>query len=266
MVELTGSISALVAAQPQSNRLKKAACIAAFFVSPALFAACPPPDTQSPPLHIDRVTDGDTLRLTTGQRVRIVGMNTMELRASGWEGEYAQRAKAAAIAFLPQTVQLSPWPAPTDRYGRLLANIWHDGTYVAEHLVSEGLGFSVAVPPNTRLARCLKDAERRAQEHRRGLWSRDVFPQSVADLGADLGGFQFLVGEVTAIESEKRTTVVILDAALRLEIAPGIDVPSPGEQIAVRGWVSRSPKAQRQRMPWTLRIGHPANIDRVSVR
>jgi endonuclease YncB( thermonuclease family) len=250
-----------VAAQPPNNRLKKAAGIAAFFFSPVLFAACPPPETQSPPMRVEHVTDGDTLRLENGQRVRIVGINTMELRDTGWAGVQARRAKDAASEFLPQVVRLSPWPAPTDRYGRVLANIWHDGTYLAEYLLGEGLGFAVAVPPNTRLARCLKAAEDSARDHQMGLWSRDVFPQSIRDLDADLGGFQLLRGQVTAIEKQKRTQVAILDTGLRLEISSGIDVPAVGDWIVVRGWVTRSPKAHRARLPWTLRIRHPANLD-----
>lgn len=212
-------------------------------------------------MRVDRITDGDTLRLENGQRVRIVGINTMELRDRGWPGEQARRAKDAATDFLPQVVYLSPWPAPTDRYGRVLANIWHDGTYLAEHLISQGLGFAVAVSPNTRLARCLKAAEDRARDSRLGLWSRSVFPRSIGDLDMDLGGFQLLRGQVTAIEAQKRTQVAILDSVLRLEISAGIEIPDIGDWIVVRGWVTRSPKAHRAQLPWTLRIQHPANLD-----
>ena len=147
MVELTDSISASVAVQRRSNLLKKAAFCAAFFVSQGLLA-CPEPESLSPPMRLERVTDGDTLRLENGQRVRIVGINTLELRSQGWFQDHARQAKDQAAAFLPEWVQLTPWPAPTDRYGRLLANIWHQETYLAAELVTKGLAFAVAVPPN----------------------------------------------------------------------------------------------------------------------
>ena len=213
-------------------------------------------------MRLERVTDGDTLRLENGQRVRIVGINTLELRSQGWYQDHARQAKDQAAAFLPEWVQLTPWPAPTDRYGRLLANIWHQETYLAAELVTKGLAFAVAVPPNTRLARCLKQSEAAAQRQGVGIWSAEVYPQALADLDDDLGGFQMLAGAVTEIEPSRGKAVVILDGMLRLELASGIKPPPIGTRLVVRGWVGRSPKAKRARFTWTMKITHPANLDR----
>jgi len=258
---LTDSTSDSVAVPRPSKLMKKAALYAAFFFAQGALAACPPPESLSSPIAVSRVTDGDTLRLNTGQRVRLVGLNALEMNSKGWQGRQARRARETAVAFLPEKVQVTPWPAPTDRYGRLLANIWHDKQYLAEHLVLNGMAFAVAVPPNIRLADCLKDAETRARSNRVGLWTENVFPQAIRDLGADLGGFQILHGTVTSTASAQRSNVAVIDGLLRLELRSGLAALTPGDRIEVRGWVTRSPKPIRQQMPWTLKVSHPANLD-----
>ena len=61
-------------------------------------------------------------------------------------------------------------------------------------LVTKGLAFAVAVPPNTRLARCLKQSEAAAQRQGVGIWSADVYPQALVDLDDDLGGLWYRWG------------------------------------------------------------------------
>ena len=61
--------------------LKKASLVGAFFVSvfclPA-HALCPAPG-KLPQAKVQRVVDGDTLRLADGRNVRLIGLNAPEL-------------------------------------------------------------------------------------------------------------------------------------------------------------------------------------------
>jgi Micrococcal nuclease (thermonuclease) homologs len=103
-------------------------------------AHCPPPASYSPPIVVQSVTDGDTVRLASGQRVRIPGINAFELKDSGWRQSLANQAKRQAETLIKDTVVLSPWPARKDRYGRLLAHIWLGDQYLSESIVGAGLG------------------------------------------------------------------------------------------------------------------------------
>ncbi len=210
-------------------------------------------------MFVSQVTDGDTVRLETGERVRLVGINAFEMKSTGWQGRYARQARGRVEAMVPRSIQLTPWPAPTDRYGRLLANIWLGESYVAEHLVGDGLALSVQVPPNVRLANCLREHEVRAQTLKHGVWALDVLPLSLSELD-DLGGFQDLVGQVTRIE-QGRTPAVILDERLRVEWLRDLAIPATGEQVRVRGWVGRASKPHRSETPWRLRVLHPNNVE-----
>ena len=253
------SISASVVEQFRNKVLTRAAAVAAFVLSGAAFATpCPAPQTLSPPLTIDRVIDGDTVKLDDGSRVRLTGFNTFELKDSGWKRDYALKAKRRAIEVLPQSIQVTPWPAPKDRYGRLLGNLWMGEAYLGEILVAEGLALTVSVPPENRLVPCLLSTEWSARMSGIGVWSLGELPQAVKTLSS--GGFQHRVGVVTQILDQ---TTVILDGKLRV-VFPEVDSSvRTGTRYEVRGWVSRSPKSLRSDWPWTLRLKDLSNRVRV---
>ena len=246
--------------EPSQNRVcSKVAFVAAFVLSGAAIAApCPAPQTLSPLFKVDRVIDGDTVKLDDGSSVRLTGFNAFELKDSGWKRDYAFRAKRRAIEVLPESIQVTPWPAQRDRYGRLLGNLWMDGTYLSEVLVADGLALTVSVPPENRLAPCLLSIEWSARMSRVGVWSLGHLPERARTVSN--GGFHHRIGVVTDILDQ---TTMILDGKLRV-VLPGVD-PSVimGARYEVRGWVSRSPKALRADWPWTLKLKDFSNRVRV---
>ena len=253
------STSASVVEQFLNKAFAKAALTAAFVFSGAAIAApCPAPQTLSPLFKVDRVIDGDTVKLENGSRVRLTGFNTFELKDSGWKRDYASKAKRRAIEVLPEAIQVTPWPASKDRYGRLLGNLWMGQAYLGEVLVSEGLALTVSVPPENRLVPCLKSTEWNARKSRLGVWSLGHLPESAKTLAS--GGFQHRVGEVTRIIDK---TTVILDGNLRVVFPKADPEIKLGVRYEVRGWVSRSPKALREDWPWTLKLTDFSNRVRV---
>jgi endonuclease YncB( thermonuclease family) len=253
------STSASVVEQFLSKVFAKAAFAAAFVLSGAAIAApCPAPQTLSPLFKVDRVIDGDTVKLEDGSRVRLTGFNTFELKDSGWKRDYALKAKKRAIEVLPEAIQVTPWPASKDRYGRLLANLWMGEAYLGEVLVSEGLALTVSVPPENRLVPCLTSLEWNARKSRLGLWSLGQLPESAKNLAS--GGFQHRVGAVTQIID---TTTVILDGNLRVVFPKTDPELKLGVRYEVRGWISRSPRAVRGDWPWTLKLTDFSNRVRV---
>ncbi len=247
--------SVSVVAPFPSKFLAKAAFLAAFVYSGVVHAtSCPSPRTLSPPIKVDRVIDGDTVKLADDTRVRLTGFNTFELKDSGWKKQYAQRAKGRVRDLLPQTVQITPWPAKTDRYGRLLGNLWLGSSYLAESLVAEGLAITVSIPPENRLVSCLFDYEREARLQKRGVWSLGQLPEPANALSR--GGFQLRRGTVTHILDNQS---VVLDGRLRVVHSRDDAAFQLGARFEVRGWVSRSPKSIRRDWPWTLKLKDSKN-------
>jgi micrococcal nuclease len=113
------------------------------------------------------VVDGDTVELADGRRVRYIGINTPETGQP-----YAADAKAFNQSLVAgQEVWLETDVQASDQYGRLLAYVWVDDTFVNLELARQGYAVAYTVPPNVRYADVFVRAEREAREAGRGLWA-----------------------------------------------------------------------------------------------
>jgi micrococcal nuclease len=127
------------------------------------------------------VTDGDTVRLTDGRRVRLLQIDTPELGT----GEcYSRAARTALVRLVPPgsrvTLEADPPLDLVDRYGRLLRYLRRGGMNVNLALVREG----AAAPyfyggARGRYATALLAAAKAAKSARRGLWQ--ACPHTVLD-------------------------------------------------------------------------------------
>lgn len=122
---------------------------------------------------IARVVDGDTVELSTGEKVRLIGVDTPETVKPNHPVEpYGKEASDFSKKLLTgQTVTLKFDVEPYDKYKRLLAYMYlQDGTFVNEKLVREGYARIMTIPPNVAHADLFLEAEREARENNRGLW------------------------------------------------------------------------------------------------
>jgi micrococcal nuclease len=116
--------------------------------------------------------DGDTVTLGSGQRVRLLQIDTPELGS----GEcYSHAARTALIRAVPlgSAVNLEADPAldRVDRYGRLLRYVWRGGRNVNLELVRKGAAAPYFYHGDLgRYAGRLLSAARAAKAARRGLW------------------------------------------------------------------------------------------------
>lgn len=124
----------------------------------------------APSSTVASVTDGDTLRLTNGQRVRLVQIDAPEKSEC-----FATEARDALLRLAPvgSSIALESDSAldQVDRYGRLLRYVRRGSVNVNVELVRRG----AAVPyfydgDRGRYASRLLAAERAAKSARRGLW------------------------------------------------------------------------------------------------
>lgn len=235
-----------------SMLIKKASLVGAFFV-PGIWLSfakaqvfCPAPATL---IHVEvqRVVDGDTLRLKDGRNVRMIGLNAPETGKKGRPDEpYAVAASQRLQALVDASdgrVGLVPGRESKDRYGRTLAHLYGaDGENLEARLLAEGLGFQVGVAPNVDLVACQQAAENSARDTRSGLWRQSPV-QNVARLKQS--GFALVSGRVSKIERNRGGIWIELQGSLVLRIAPDLvkqfDSATlsglQGKAIEARGWV-----------------------------
>lgn len=97
--------------------------------------------TPSGLVIVSEVIDGDTLRLASGEKVRLLGIDTPESRSTAKDLEfYGKEASAFCTDLLTgKAVRLEFEEERTDKYGRLVAYVFlDDGTLVNALLIKEG--------------------------------------------------------------------------------------------------------------------------------
>ncbi|ROM77552.1 nuclease [Pseudomonas brassicacearum] len=263
-----------------SRLIKKASLAGAFFVSAIWLtgaqAFCPTP-TGLAQVTVQRVVDGDTLRLTDGRSVRMIGLNSPELGRQGRSDEpfavAARRRLEALVATGDGRVGLVLGKEGKDRYGRTLAHVYSsDGTNLEAKLLAEGLGFHVAVAPNVDLADCQAAAERQAREAGLGLWKRSPVLDT-RQIKAP--GFAVLSGRVSEVRRNRGGVWLELQDSVVLRVAPNLlgrfDRAAlehlKGRQIEARGWVvdrSRREGLKPGQARWLLPLTDPAMLSVIS--
>lgn len=262
-----------------SRLLKKASLAGAFFVSAiwlgAAHALCPAP-ASLPAAQVERVVDGDTLRLTDGRSVRMIGLNTPETGKKGQSAEpFAEAAKRRLQALVDESggqVRLRIGEQAADRYGRTLANVYgRNGANLEAQMLAEGLGYLVAIDPNVALVCCQQSAERTARQARLGLWRNDP-AQSAQQISR--GGFALVNGTVSSVQRNSGGIWIELDDTLVLRIAPELigqfDATTllrlKGSTVEARGWVvdrSRRAGLKPGQLRWMMSITHPAMLNTI---
>jgi micrococcal nuclease len=124
---------------------------------------------------VTRIIDGDTLEVSGGEKVRLIGIDTPETKHPSRPVECfgAQATEHATALMGPGTnVRLLYDVEPTDRYGRTLAYIYRasDGLFVNLEMVRDGFAATATYPPNVAHVEDFLAAEREARSNNRGLW------------------------------------------------------------------------------------------------
>ena len=124
---------------------------------------------------VTRVIDGDTVEISPAidgiEDVRFIGVDTPELNdpACG-EHPYGIEASEFTRAQLGgQEVELEFDVEKTDRYGRLLAYVYH-GEMFNETLLEEGYAQVATYPPNVKYVDRFEEAQAEARAANLGMW------------------------------------------------------------------------------------------------
>ncbi|VVN33197.1 hypothetical protein PS624_04952 [Pseudomonas fluorescens] len=259
-----------------SSLLKKASLAGAFFVSAIWLsgaqAFCPAPAGLAS-VTVQRVVDGDTLRLSDGRSVRMIGLNTPELGKQGRGDEpFAVAARKRLQALIDASggrVGLRPGKQAKDHYGRTLAHIYSaSGANLEAQMLADGLGFQVAVAPNVDLVACQQAAERSARNTGLGLWRQS--PVLKAEQ-IQRSGFAVISGRVSKVQRNRGGIWIELQDSLVLRVAPNLVgqfdnarlQALKGKQVEARGWIvdrSRRGGLQSGQSRWLLPLTDPAML------
>ena len=259
-----------------SSLLKKASLAGAFFVS-AIWLSCAqaycPAPTGLTSVTVQRVVDGDTLRLSDGRSVRMIGLNTPELGKQGRSDEpFAVAARKRLQALVDASggrVGLLPGTQAKDHYGRTLAHIYSaSGANLEAQMLADGLGYQVAVAPNVDLVACQQAAERSARKAGLGLWRQSPVLKAAQ---IQRSGFAVISGRVSKVQRNRGGIWIELQDALVLRVAPNLVgqfdnarlQALKGKQIEARGWIvdrSRRAGLQSGQSRWLLPLTDPSML------
>ena len=129
--------------------------------------------------YVQRVVDGDTLLLGTGERVRLLGVNTPETKHPSKPVEHFGKEAAAFTKRMAegQLVRIEYDPLAggrdhADKYKRTLAYVFlQDGTHLNAEIIRQGYGFAMSSTPPFKYQDEFRRLEREAREKRLGLWA-----------------------------------------------------------------------------------------------
>lgn len=127
-------------------------------------------DTFGTSVKVTRIVDGDTIDLSTGQRLRYIGIDTPE-SGDCFGSESTLKNKELVLG---REVRLEKDVSETDRYKRLLRYVWAGDLMINEELVRTGYAKASTYPPDVKYADRFVVAEREARDGKRGLWADNV--------------------------------------------------------------------------------------------
>ncbi|KGL43605.1 thermonuclease family protein [Listeria newyorkensis] len=146
-----------------------------------------PMPSNTVPVTLDRVTDGDTLSVTfpgdaATHKVRLLLIDTPEsVKPNTPVQPYAKEASNRMKELVQGKKLQLEYDAggATDKYGRTLAYVYADGKQVNETMVREGFArVAYVYKPNTRYLVELNAAQAFAQKEKRNIWSKDGYVTS----------------------------------------------------------------------------------------
>lgn len=122
-----------------------------------------------------RIIDGDTFEIESGEKVRLIGIDTPEI------DEKDQTKKCWALKAMFKTkemlegknIKMEQDISSTDKYQRLLRYVWIEDFFFNDYLVKNGLAWAVTYPPDVKYQEQFSESQRQARESKLGLWGEE---------------------------------------------------------------------------------------------
>ena len=237
-----------------------AAWLAASFCPTALACDLSQPETGT----VAIVIDGETLQLTDGRTVRLIGAKA-PMPPLGWRGEdpwpLVDEAKDALASLASgREIELRFGGRRSDRHGHALAQVFVVGggtrLWLQEELVAKGLARVYSLPDSRACIAELMAREREARAKRRGVWGSSAYriasALDVKRLGRLIHSYQLVEGRVASVgegggrlylnftpDWRSDFTISVERKAVGAFAAAGIDLKTlAGARLRVRGFLA----------------------------
>ena len=214
--------------------------------------------------YVAKVYDGDTITLKNGERVRLLGINTPEIKSQYRPGEvggqtakkWLQKKLSSGEVFLEFDTQ------QRDKYKRLLAHLFlENGEHLNKEIVKAGLAILTIIPPNLSYVNELKKAEVHAQKLGLGIWSMAAYRAiSVDNLPKNISGWQRFLAMPKEIKRSRKYVRLILNDRVDVRIAiehlalfPDLNMYL-AKRVEIRGW------ATKNKDRYSILVRHPSSI------
>jgi len=129
---------------------------------------------------VTRVIDGDTVQLSDGRTLRLLGIDTPEKNHPTKKVEcfaYAASDKMSEILLNQEVTVLADESQSTkDKYGRYLVYIYRnsDNLFINKEMILQGFAYEYTYDKPYKYQQEFKDAQKTASEQNLGLWSVDT--------------------------------------------------------------------------------------------
>ena len=154
--------------------MRRGYCILAAFIMIAVFLAAAGSNMTGniigqEQFPVAKVVDGDTIRLSSGEKVRFLNIDTPEI------GQYLQKEATVRMKELigNGSVTLEVDRTNRDKYGRLLRYVYANGTMLNLIMVREGYARAYFIPPDDKHLKEIQAAEEYARGRGLGIWQYD---------------------------------------------------------------------------------------------
>jgi len=218
--------------------------------------------TPGPMGRVVEVTDGDTVILDSGEKIRLIGMQAPKLplgRVGFDKWPYADEAHAFMREFsLGENVRIYYGGARKDRHGRVLGHMFVDDkreNWAQLALIKAGLARVYSFSDNRHCLDELLRAERQARVDRKNIWTHDYYKlrdaQKPAQLEKRQGHYELVEGRIFGVgdtayriylnfgrDWETDFTAVIDRRVVKYFTEAGIDLLKLDDALVrVRGWI-----------------------------
>ena len=223
---------------------------------------------------VKSVVDGDTLILTDGREIRLVGIQAPKLplgrrgfKAWPLAGEAKQALEKLTLG---KRLTLSFGGRRMDRHGRWLAHLHTKSRlWVQGALLKEGMARVYSFADNRAVIAEMLALEREARAAKRGIWGKDFYQVLKAEkIERRTRGFQIVEGRVLKVALTRRRTYLNFGRDWKRDFTIVIEARSrrafpergarlkklEGKRVRVRGWL-------RWRNGPMLTATHPEQIE-----
>lgn len=166
---------------------------------------------------------------------------------------------------LNQRVNLRFAKERKDKYGRKLAHVFLlDGTNLQAEILSKGLAFNIAIPPNLWQHNCYFALEKQAKSNHLGLWgNRKYTPLPAKDVSQSTLGFHLVKGTIEKYKETRKFVWLNLTNKMTLRISKEDKQYFPnlsekywlGKNVIAKGWITE------KNSHYSMRIKHQSAIE-----